>query len=451
MFIPHRIRASSGQPEPPIDFYLSNTALTGVVRHSQSGAPMPGVDVLAFLDAGENQRIPYRLAYGFEGPNAPGYPSGVLTDWAGEFYLPIRPWDEGGDFVLRVNTLGSLPNLAAPETLIPSPGHGIHFSEIRLYLDHPIGDCEMPRASGNEVNFSTINQILASNCIGCHGDTSPYSGLVLMEGFVYSSLVNRMSAELPSRYLVQQGIDPEVAVETSFLLEKMSCTVPSSGAPMPPTSLLSETDRQRVADWIAGGAHHDTVSVSLFTDSQSVTAPNFVQFHGGAEGPGAPISFHWDFGDGSTSNLPSPRKVFLLEDGTQTTRTVTLTARNSLGEVLGTKSVDIQVNAPQPAPENLPPVAILPESIMIEAGTPLVLSATDSYDPDGFIVAYAWDLEDSGDHQIVRTRPTLPHVWDQPGIYTVNLLVVDNQNKTGTTSVDVHVLPRPGAGIWMMY
>jgi len=61
--------------------------------------------------------------------------------------------------------------------------------------------------------------------------------------------------------------------------------------------------------------------------------------------------------------------------------------------------------------------------------------ASDSYDSDGSIVSYDWKFGDST--KAAGERPS--HSYDQPGTYTVNLTVTDDDGATDSTSRDLQV------------
>jgi PKD repeat protein len=90
--------------------------------------------------------------------------------------------------------------------------------------------------------------------------------------------------------------------------------------------------------------------------------------------------------------------------------------------------------APPPAPGNTPPTAVIqasPDSG--PAPLEVTFSGTGSSDPDGVVVAYAWDLGDGN----TATGPTVVHTYATPGVYTVSLTVTDDDGATGTTTTTV--------------
>ncbi|PTL81493.1 glycoside hydrolase family 44 protein [Vitiosangium sp. GDMCC 1.1324] len=89
---------------------------------------------------------------------------------------------------------------------------------------------------------------------------------------------------------------------------------------------------------------------------------------------------------------------------------------------------------------NQPPVA--QATATPSSGTaPLVVgfSGTGSTDPEGHLVAYAWNF---GDGQ-QGTGPTVSHTYSQPGTYTATLTVTDDGGATSSATVTVSVLSAP--------
>jgi len=83
--------------------------------------------------------------------------------------------------------------------------------------------------------------------------------------------------------------------------------------------------------------------------------------------------------------------------------------------------------------ENKPPVVAFtcsPESPV--AGETITFNALQSYDIDGYIVAYEWDFGDGGVE--ITAFPAITHSYNQAGSYTVKLTITDNDGATSTTS-----------------
>lgn len=102
-------------------------------------------------------------------------------------------------------------------------------------------------------------------------------------------------------------------------------------------------------------------------------------------------------------------------------------------------------------PPNVPPVArIRPQALGVSAGESVQFLAVGSYDPDGEIVLCLWEFGDG--ETGVSTGWTIYHDYDDPGLYTARLTVVDNRGAQSTPeSVTLNVVPEgesaaPGGG-----
>ncbi len=91
-------------------------------------------------------------------------------------------------------------------------------------------------------------------------------------------------------------------------------------------------------------------------------------------------------------------------------------------------------------------IAALPQ-VYADAGGPytvrvdvsLTFDGTDSYDPDGTIVNYAWDFGDG--ESGTGSQPN--HIYHSTGTYDVTLNVTDNDGLTDSDQTTVTVTPRP--------
>ncbi|NIP35046.1 MAG: PKD domain-containing protein [Thermoplasmata archaeon] len=94
----------------------------------------------------------------------------------------------------------------------------------------------------------------------------------------------------------------------------------------------------------------------------SVKSGSKVDFKANAEDPdGDPLTYHWDFGDGTTSNEQNPSHTYDKKG----TYTVTLTTTDSHGAVV-TKTFEVQVTKP-PAKEEPGFEAIVAASALLVA------------------------------------------------------------------------------------
>jgi len=67
---------------------------------------------------------------------------------------------------------------------------------------------------------------------------------------------------------------------------------------------------------------------------------------------------------------------------------------------------------------------------------------SDSYDPDGTVVSYAWDFDNDG--SIDSSDMITSHVYAPKGDYLALLTVTDHDGLTNTASVEIAVAPQPG-------
>jgi len=77
------------------------------------------------------------------------------------------------------------------------------------------------------------------------------------------------------------------------------------------------------------------------------------------------------------------------------------------------------------------------------AGESVYFNAYSSYDPDGYIVSYAWDFGDGT--TVTVTSPYWTHVFSSYGNFTVTLTVTDNTNQTGSMTRTIRVNAPPVA------
>lgn len=112
----------------------------------------------------------------------------------------------------------------------------------------------------------------------------------------------------------------------------------------------------------------------------------------------------------------------------------------------GNAGVDVYVGSQAPpVPVNKPPHAVINCSPVVTAGDDIAISGTSSYDDDGFIDSYSWNIPGatgsiSGSHGTVY--------YMTPGFYGVGLTVADNEGAPGSSSRQIQVLsPIPTARI----
>lgn len=87
-------------------------------------------------------------------------------------------------------------------------------------------------------------------------------------------------------------------------------------------------------------------------------------------------------------------------------------------------------------PDNEPPVADAGGPYTGSAGEPIFFDASESYDRDGTIDFYRWNFGDKTS-ELLEKQPT--HTYEEDGIYTVTLTVIDNLGATDSDTFSVAI------------
>jgi PKD repeat protein len=160
--------------------------------------------------------------------------------------------------------------------------------------------------------------------------------------------------------------------------------------------------------------------------------------------PGAPVTFNgtaswdpdgtirsylWDFGDGFGDSGPVVGHSYAQAGTFQVVLTVV-----DNGGASGTASTTITVTSAPLAAFSASPRATLPN-------IPIRFDASNSSDPGGHIVLYAWDFGDG----MTSQGKVVTHAYVSRGVFAVRLLVRDDFNLTNETQIAVAVGNRPPA------
>lgn len=139
------------------------------------------------------------------------------------------------------------------------------------------------------------------------------------------------------------------------------------------------------------------------------------------------VSYAWEYGDGAVDAGITVTHVY--ENGGDFVAKLTVTDNEGKTGV-ATETIEVFQ----------PPVAIFTADPVVGV-PPLEVSfiASDSYDEDGTIKTYKWDYGDG----VTALSQKEVHTFSTPGIFTVVLQVVDNDNYTGTAQTVVKVLDKP--------
>lgn len=141
---------------------------------------------------------------------------------------------------------------------------------------------------------------------------------------------------------------------------------------------------------------------------------------------GSVVSYDWDFGDGEGDGNESPTHSF-LESGTYN---VTLEVTDDQDST-GTITQQVTVEKPNVAPT----AAYTVTCVYLDC----TFDGTSSTDSDGTVTGWAWDFGD-GD---TGNGDVVPHTFDNPGTYSVQLIATDDDNATNAVTNSVTVTGAP--------
>jgi PKD repeat protein len=181
--------------------------------------------------------------------------------------------------------------------------------------------------------------------------------------------------------------------------------------------------------------------VAQFTFSPASPRPGqWVQFDASASSDpdGVIVSYQWDFdGDGV---FDASGQVVYYRFSVGGSYPVTLQVTDDQGATgRQTKTVAVTV------PNQLPVASFTFSPALPSVGQLVTFNATASYDPDGTIVSYQWDL--NGDGLVDRSGPITTWTYSMPGSYWVTLTVGDDQGAIGQAQREVQVGPAGPPGM----
>ncbi|MDD5219154.1 MAG: PKD domain-containing protein [Candidatus Bipolaricaulis sp.] len=161
----------------------------------------------------------------------------------------------------------------------------------------------------------------------------------------------------------------------------------------------------------------------------------WVQFDASAssDSDGTVASYQWAFGDGSTS---STGPVVYHQFATTGSFSVTLTVVDDDGATNAQTKL-VQVGVPAQAPV----AAFVYSPASPAPGQPITLDASSSYDPDGTIATYEWDLD--GDGTTDQTGRVIQLAYLTAGTVPVRLTVTDGTGLQNSTTQMITVASTP--------
>jgi large repetitive protein len=156
-----------------------------------------------------------------------------------------------------------------------------------------------------------------------------------------------------------------------------------------------------------------SVVVAHAGEDVSVCLSDAVSFDGSAStsSSGKPLTYRWDFGDGSTGEGVQTTHMYKKGGTYRTTLTVSDGSNGKNARNTDVKNVTV----------GAPPVAMLNKVEKACAGDSVMLDASGSKDPDGKSLAYMWDF---GDGTTQKGDARVTHVYQKGGHYTVSVEVM---------------------------
>lgn len=142
------------------------------------------------------------------------------------------------------------------------------------------------------------------------------------------------------------------------------------------------------------------------------------------------LSYTWSFGDGDTSNGKTVSHRYIHKGNADGRYTVTLKVefRDAAGQQYSSEyAVEVSIS------NELVAASFVASPSSGEVPLKVKFDASNSYDPDGEIVSYEWDLDGDGNYDDA-VGATTEHEYTQEGSFEAGLKVTDNNGESNTTS-----------------
>ncbi|UCB58099.1 MAG: PKD domain-containing protein [Thermoplasmatales archaeon] len=154
---------------------------------------------------------------------------------------------------------------------------------------------------------------------------------------------------------------------------------------------------------------------------------------GSYDSDGNIVSYEWDLdNDGMYDDATGATPTFSWT--TSGTHPISLKVTDDDGST-DTDDTTVEINNPPVADADGPYTGQTRELIQLDG--------TGSYDSNGVIVSYEWDIDNDGEYDdAIGEKPT--YTWFLPGIYTISLRVTDNDGLTDTDITSAYI-KRPDA------
>lgn len=387
----------------------------------------------------------------FIDPDGTVHPYVNLTPWKDDQYRPQVAWD-GSQFVVvwqdQKTDLGgdwSLEQLDARSDLMGmriSPGGIVIDPQGFVVSNSPLGEAYP------NVTASAGRTLIAGSVVRNEAPVINYRvGYEIVDSSEGSWPVAVASADptggdvpLSVSFSSAGTLDPDGTI-AAFLWDFGDGEVSTESDPThtytvggPHVATLTVTDgdgKQTTQELLVNALEPNLPPVAVASsDITSGPAPLAVIFS--ADGTYDPDGFvgnlQWSFSDGGTYYGSNAYHTFYQEG----THQATVTAFDGRGGSTISTPVIVTVT---PAPE--PPVASNVPSVL-NGAAPLTVSfdGGGSYDPDGTVVSWSWVFGDG----VTASGPVVSHKYNASGYFNVLLTVNDDQGKSQTSQVTIHVM-----------
>jgi len=171
--------------------------------------------------------------------------------------------------------------------------------------------------------------------------------------------------------------------------------------------------------------------VASFTETaETVNTDETISFDASdsSDPDGSIVNYSWDFGDGAKGTGVSIQHAY-SQDGTYT---VTLTVTDDDGATDTTSATKTVLN-------RIPIASFTESAETVSSSESIHFDASESHDPDGTIVNNLWDFGDGN----TATGVEVDHAYEDDGVYTITLTVIDDDDATGSATATKNVLNRP--------
>ena len=199
-------------------------------------------------------------------------------------------------------------------------------------------------------------------------------------------------------------------------------------------NVQGESGNSNEAHLYPAGANQPPTA-SFTANPTSGDAPLTVIFNdsGSSDEDGTVVSYHWDYGDGSTDSGANTSYTYTSAGN----YTVTLTVTDDDGAT-DTSTRLIQVTT-APVPNQPPNASFTASPTSGEAPLAVNFNGSGSTDPDGTIATYSWNFGDGAS----GTGVSRIHTYAAAGNYTVTLTVTDDDGATDTSTRLIQVTTAP--------